>query len=103
MEQNSRRLSGATDPDRYERIKSILKQYPNIAPEEDAEVLNYLRNGPMLDTALLSGAHEVQEQLVRFRAYHERDFAIGFVQWVVAAVMLISIAAAAYFLWDIGV
>lgn len=104
MENNGKRPSVASDPDRYEHVKSILQRYPDITADEDLEVLNFLRKGPMLDRALLSGAPEVQRQLAQFTSAHEKDLSLGAaVQFVVGAIIIVGVVAAVYFLWGIGV
>jgi hypothetical protein len=102
MKESTRR-SGVTDPARYENIKSILKEYPNISPAENAEVLHFFRRGPMLDRALLSGVPEVQQALAQFETDHKADLSLGVMkQLLVTATGIMVFIVALYFMWDAG-
>jgi hypothetical protein len=99
---NSTRSRVASDPERYERIKAILIRYPHTTAAENADVLMFLRKGPMLDRALLSGVPEIQSQLASFEADHRKDLSITPMQYLFAATLAAAVLLGTYFLWDVA-
>ena len=102
MTEGGKRSRVASDPELYERIKSIVARYPNTTADDNADVLLFLRSGPMLDRALLSGVADMQPQLARFEADHRSYLALGPRQYFVAAMILIAVFIAGHLLWDIA-
>ena len=94
--------SSAADPARLEHIRDLLSGYPDIGDAEKAEILNYLKKGPPLDTALLTTVEPIRPQLARFREDHRRHFAVGAKEYILLAALLAALAALFIFLWDAG-
>ena len=97
------RRSPAVDPARFEHIRDLLSRYPGVADAEREEILHYLKKGPPLDTALLSTVEPLRPKLASFRADHRRHFAIGAKEYILVAILLLSLVALLAFLWDSGI
>lgn len=102
MMQMNNRSRVASDPELYERIKSILARYPETTAAENEELLYFFRRGPMLDRALLSGVAELHPQLAKFEADHRAALSLGLAHYLFAAVILFALLVSGYFLWDVG-
>ena len=101
MEGNRDFRSSGTDPEQYAQMKTLLQKYPDITEEEDAELSQYLRKGPMLGRALLSTA-ELQANLAQFTKDHKREFSLSKNGYVLVAVIALALILGALLLNGIG-
>lgn len=102
MTENHKRSRVASDPELYERIKTIVARYPETTPAENSKILVFLRKGPMLDRALLSGVPELQPQLARFEADHRKELSLGPRHYLLVAFVFLALLLVGYLLWDIA-
>lgn len=92
----------AADGERLRHIEWLIGRYPDIAPAERSEILDYLRNGPSLDTGLLTGAEAIKPQLDRFRGDYADQLGLGRKHYAMIGVMLVMLAALVALLWNAG-
>lgn len=96
------RYTLAADGERLRRIEISLRHYPDVSPDENREILQFLKSAPVLDAGLLTGNEEIRPQLQRFRHDHRRELGMGAKDYLVAAVILLVVIALGFLLWDAG-
>ena len=92
--------SPAVDPARLEHMKDLLFRYPDIAESERREILEFLKKGPPLDTALLSTVDHLRPKLAQFREDNRRHFALGVREYAFVALILAGLTLLFGWLWD---
>ena len=90
------------DPERLEHIKELLSRYPWISGVEKEEIVQYLKKGPPLDTALLTTFDAIKPKLARFREDHRHHFGVGPKAYVATIILIAAVLALCAFLWDSG-
>ena len=93
----------AANPARLRRIESLLALYPELSREEEAEVLHYLRKGPLLDLGLLTGMESVRDQLARFREHHRRELGLQPRDFLAPGVILLFVLVVGALAWNAGI
>lgn len=100
MQQRAPLSTVATDPGRLAHVRTLLARYPDTTPEENEEVIIFLRKGPTMDRALLTGCEHVQRGLSQFTADHKHAFSFSATDWLITAAIVLAIIASMLFLWD---
>ena len=98
---SSRQREPATESGRG-RIEHLLGRYPDIAADETAEILRFLKKGPILEVGLLSSSDALKPKLDQFRTDHARHFTVGAKGLVIAAVIVVTIVLVSMLLWNVG-
>lgn len=62
---------------RRTRIASLLDHHPNLAPEETAEILDFLKNGSMIDIGMLRGDPTYRAKIDAVKAANHTAFRLG--------------------------
>ena len=93
---------GLDGESRRAHVAALLRAYPEIDPEEVAEVALFLKKGPILEVGLLSTDDDVRTALERFRADHASKLGLSFKDYLVAAVIVAAFVATCVLLWDVG-
>jgi hypothetical protein len=78
---------------RRARVAGLLDRHPNLSPQETAEVLDFLKNGSMIDIGMLRGDPAFKPKIERIRAEHSTHFRLG-----TGRSLLVALAIAAPFL-----
>jgi hypothetical protein len=93
----------SSDPDTMLRIETLIARYPDLAQEEEQEVLTFLKRAPALDTALLTTVDEIRPQLDRFKEDHKRHFGLSPRDYAALFMLMLCLAAVCAWLWDAGI
>ena len=96
---DQRRLA---DTRRRMDVERLLFAYPAISREERAEVLRFLKAGPVREIGLLVCNDAVKPALERFRADHRREIVLEPTDLFLAVGMVIGIVLACVLLLDVG-
>ena len=102
MDMTRSRQPRLADEFNRERVEHLLGRYPDINLEESAEILRFLKKGPLLEVGLLSSDERLKPRLDRFRSDHARHFALGARGLVTAAVIIATIVIVSALLWNLG-
>lgn len=78
---------------RRSRIASLLDHHPNLAPEETTEILDFLKNGSMIDIGMLRGDPAYRAKIDTVKASDQSAFRLG-----IGRSMLIGLAIALPFI-----
>ena len=62
---------------RRTRIAGLLDHHPNLAPEETAEILDFLKSGSMIDIGMLSGDPAYRTKIEAVKASNHQAFRLG--------------------------
>jgi hypothetical protein len=62
---------------RRTRIAGLLDHHPNLAPEETAEILDFLKNGSMIDIGMLRGDPAYRAKIETVKAANHTAFRLG--------------------------
>lgn len=95
-------ISSQPIPRACSRWKPCWGATPDIHPEEQSALLDFLRKGPPLDTALLTAVDEIRPNLERFREDHRDAFELGPRHYLSALVILLIVLALCACLSDAG-
>lgn len=98
----SKKKTIAAQPERLQRVESLLRLYPDIEDAERGEILHYLRRGPILDRGLLTGMETVRPQLARFRADHRKALGLQPRDYAAIGLVIVLVVALCALLWDAG-
>lgn len=85
-------LNGA-DLARRTRIAGLLDHYPNLSPEETAQILDFLKTGSMIDIGMLRGDPAYRAKIEAVKAADHHAFKLGPIRSI-----LIGLAIAVPFL-----
>ena len=102
MKMSESRAKLARNPQSLARAEGLLLQYPQLSPEELAEVGQFLRRAAPIDMGLLSTNQQAWSNAERYRREHPSAFAATFKEkliWAFATIFVIAILA---LLWDSG-
>lgn len=95
---------GATaDSERFQRVRDLIGDYPDIDRSEAEEILHFLKKGPAIDNALLSSADDIRPQLERFHADHRKELDPGLRTYAILTTLIALFVIAIILLWDAGV
>ena len=78
---------------RRSRIASLLDHHPNLAPDETGEILDFLKNGSMIDIGMLRGDPAYRTKIDAVKASDQGAFRLG-----IGHSMLIGLAIALPFI-----
>lgn len=78
---------------RRTRVAGLLDHHPNLSPDETAEVLDFLKNGSMIDIGMLRGDPAFKPKIEQIRAERSTHFRLG-----TGRSLLVALAIAAPFL-----
>jgi len=87
---------------RRAHVEDLLRRYPDVSPDEDAEILRFLNKGPPVEAWLVTSHTDLQPNLQRFRADHADHFSLGTKDYLKVAGLVLAIIIACIFLWDAG-
>ncbi len=99
MQQRSSLSTIAAEPERLAYVRTLPGKYPDTALEENEEIIHFLRKGPIMDRALLTGYEDVSQILAQFTADHKRAFSFSTRDWLISVALVIAITVACYLLW----
>ena len=88
--------------ERVERVRHLLRRYPELSEEESMEIWQFLRKGALLDQHALSLDEELAPQVQRFRKDHSDLDKIGTAQIATLAIVLLVFVLLVALLWDAG-
>ena len=102
MDSISKKHGVAANSARLRHIESLLARYPELSSEEEAEVLHYLRKGPLLDLGLLTGMESIRHALARFREDHRRELGLQPRDFLAPAAILLFVLIVGALAWNAG-
>lgn len=59
------------------RIAGLLDHHPNLNPEENAEILAFLKSGSMIDIGMLRGDPAYRAKIDAVKAANHQSFRLG--------------------------
>ncbi len=62
---------------RRTRIAGLLDHHPNLAPEDTAEILDFLKTGSMIDIGMLRGDPAYRAKIDAVKAANPQSFRLG--------------------------
>jgi hypothetical protein len=102
MEMNSSEQRQLANRQLREHISGLVVRYPNISEAETAEIIRFLKKGPLLDTGMLSSNEHIKPKLRQFIDDHAKEFAIGIKGVMIVILVVLTVAFLGTALWDIG-
>jgi hypothetical protein len=102
---NSLPLAKQSLPDEGERarIEELLRTYPKVSKHEAGEILRFVKDGPAIWVGLLTADDKLKGQLDAFRRDYAAEFSVTPREYIMVAALIIALAGACFFLWDIGI
>lgn len=91
-----------SDSHKKSRVKDLLERYPNTSREENDEILNFLKNGPILDIGNLKGDETVRYKIAAFEEAHQKTFRTTPMEIVVLLFIFVIVALVCSMLWDVA-
>lgn len=95
-----RKLVGRTQ---REQVEDLLTRYPDITPDEVAEIIRFIKKGLPLEVGLMTASERLRPQLLRFRHDHPSEFSLGAREYVATLLVLVAFIGLCFLLWDKGI
>ena len=83
-------------------VGDLLRRYPGISAGEAAEIIRFIKKGPVMEVGLLTADEELRPQLQRFRSDHASEFSLGIKEYAIILLIVAGAIGLCFFLWDIG-
>ncbi len=102
MELNLTERRAFSDSELRAHIARLLERYPQTSPEEEAQILRFLKKGPTVEVAMLLSDPDAKPAIERFTRDHKRHFSIGPFGIAAAMAAVVLLIVLCMMLWDAG-
>ena len=85
---------------RRDRVEALLRKYPETSSAETAEIIQFLRKGPLFDVGLVTGNDELKPTVERIRREHRSEFSLGIREYALVAAIVIALIVVSAILWN---
>ena len=79
-----------------------MEENQGVTSEENDEILNFLKNGPILDIGNLKGDETVRYKIAAFEEAHQKTFRTTPMEIVVLLFIFVIVALVCSMLWDVA-
>ena len=85
---------------RRDRVEALLRRYPETSAAETAEIIHFLKKGPLFDVGLVTGNDELKPTVERIRREHRAEFSLGLREYAIVAAIVIALIVVGAILWN---